>query len=150
MDETLLQAIYNYRRVSDLIGTSGMPTEAQLHDIAGAGFQVVINLDQLTSRHALPDERKTVEALGMTYVQIPVLWDAPTHANFVAFCAALEQFADRRVFIHCVANARASTFIALYRILRLGWPRETALQSVYAIYQPNATWQSFIESELAQ
>lgn len=150
MEENILQAIYNYRRVSDLIGTSGMPTEAQLPDIARAGFQVVINLDQLTSRHALPNERETVEILGMTYVQIPVLWDEPTHADFVAFCAVLEQFVDRRVFIHCVANARVSTFVALYRILRLGWPREVALQSVQAIYQPNATWQHFIESELTQ
>ena len=69
MDNPSLQAIYNYRSVSDRIGTSGMPTEDQLADIARAGFEVVINLDQLDSRHALPDERGSVEALGLTYLQ---------------------------------------------------------------------------------
>ena len=34
MEDQSLQVIYNYRSVSDRIGTSGMPTEAQLADIA--------------------------------------------------------------------------------------------------------------------
>ncbi len=148
-DDQPLQAIYNYRRVSERIGTSGMPTEAQLADIAGAGFEVVVNLDQLNSAHALPDERGTVEALGLTYRQIPVVWDNPTHANLAEFRAAMAEYADKRVFVHCVANARVSTFVALYRILKLGWAREEALRELYSIWQPNDTWQRFLERELA-
>jgi uncharacterized protein (TIGR01244 family) len=149
MDDSSLQPITNYRRVSDRIGASGMPTEAQLADIARAGFEMVINLDQLASRYALPDERKSVEALGMTYLQIPVIWESPTHDNLVAFLAAMEQSADKRVFVHCVANYRASVFIALYRILHLGWPRDAAVRELHALWQPNAAWQAFIESELS-
>ena len=106
MDNPSLQAIYNYRSVSDRIGTSGMPTEDQLADIARAGFEVVINLDQLDSRHALPDERGSVEALGLTYLQIPVVWDHPTHENLAEFREAMAKYADRRAFVHCVANMR--------------------------------------------
>ena len=73
VDDQKLQAIYNYRFISDQISTSGMPTEAQLADVARAGFEVVMNLDQLDSRHALSDERGAVEALGLTYRQIPVI-----------------------------------------------------------------------------
>ena len=151
MDDLALQPIYNYRRISDRIGTSGMPTEAQLADIARAGFEVVINLDQLDSRHALPDERMVVEATGMTYCQIPVVWEHPTHENLANFFAAMEQYRDRRVFVHCVANYRATVFMTLYGILRLDWPREEAMNRLRQMWQqPNEIWQHFIESELAE
>jgi protein tyrosine phosphatase (PTP) superfamily phosphohydrolase (DUF442 family) len=149
MDDQPLQAIYNYRRVSDCIGTSGMPTEAQLAEIARAGFEVVINLDQLDSRYALPDERRTVEAVGMTYHQIPVVWDNPTHQDLVGFFAAMARYADQRVFVHCVANYRVTTFMTLYGILRLGWQRDEAMLGLLAMWQPNATWQQFIDAELS-
>jgi protein tyrosine phosphatase (PTP) superfamily phosphohydrolase (DUF442 family) len=150
MDDQALQPIYNYRRISDRIGTSGMPTEAQLADIARAGFEVVINLDQLDSRHALPDERMVVESTGMTYRQIPVVWEHPTHENLADFFAAMEQYADRRVFVHCVANYRATVFMTLYGVLRLDWPREEAMNSLRQMWQANETWQQFIESELSE
>jgi len=127
-----------------------MPTAEQLAAIARAGFDVVINLDQLDSRHALPDERQMVTALGLIYEQIPVVWDNPGHAQVVQFLDALDRHADKRVFVHCVANYRASVFIALYRILRLGWPPAEALADMMTVWQPNPTWQAFIESELAQ
>jgi len=150
MDDQPLHSLYNYRRISERIATSGMPTAEQLAAIARAGFDVVINLDQLDSRHALPDERQMVTALGLIYEQIPVVWDNPGHAQVVQFLDALDRHADKRVFVHCVANYRASVFIALYRILRLGWPPAEALADMMTVWQPNPTWQAFIESELAQ
>jgi protein tyrosine phosphatase (PTP) superfamily phosphohydrolase (DUF442 family) len=126
-----------------------MPTEAQLADIAQAGFEVVLNLDQLGSSRALPDERGAVEALGLTYRQIPVLWENPTHENWAEFSEAMAQNAGRHVFIHCVANARVSVFVALYRILELGWSRDDAMKDVHSIWTPNDIWQRFIESELS-
>jgi protein tyrosine phosphatase (PTP) superfamily phosphohydrolase (DUF442 family) len=150
MNDQSLQSIYNYRSVSDRIGTSGMPTEDQLADIARAGFEVVINLDQLDSRHALGDERGSVEALGLTYLQIPVVWDHPTHENLTEFREAMAKHADRRTFVHCVANMRVSTFIALHRVLDLGWSREDAMKSVHSLWTPNDTWKQFIEAELAR
>jgi len=150
MDDQPLHSLYNYRRISERIATSGMPTAEQLAAIARAGFDVVINLDQLDSCHALPDERQMVTALGLIYEQIPVVWDNPGHAQVVQFLDALDRHADKRVFVHCVANYRASVFIALYRILRLGWPPAEALADMMTVWQPNPTWQAFIESELAQ
>ncbi len=147
-DDRPLQAIRNYRRVSERVATAGMPTEAQLADVARAGFEVVLNLDQLDSRHALPNERHAVEALGMTYRQIPVVWEQPTHADLAEFRAAMAELAGKRLFVHCVANVRVSTSLALYRVLDLGWEREPALQDLYAIWQPNETWRRFIEQEL--
>ena len=110
----------------------------------------MINLDQLDSRHGLPDERGAVEALGLTYRQIPVVWENPTHANWAEFREAMAQNAEKRVFVHCVANARVSVFVALYRVRELGWSRDDAMRDVHSIWTPNTTWQRFIEDELSR
>ena len=148
-DDLPLRAIYNYRRISDRLATSGMPTEPQLAEIARAGFEVVLNLDQLDSDYALPDERHSVEALGMSYRQIPVVWVDPQPADLVAFRTAMAALSDRRLFVHCVANLRVSTFLALHQILDLGHDREATLRELHARWQPNPTWQRFIDRELA-
>ena len=58
--------------------------------------------------------------------------------------------ADRRVYVHCVANFRVSTFMYLYRTLVLGQPPEDALADLHAIWQPYDWWQAFIDEALAQ
>ena len=46
-----LEDIYNFIPISETFGTSGQPTEAQMSEIAAAGYKVVVNL-------ALPDIRQ--------------------------------------------------------------------------------------------
>ena len=146
MDTPDLTAITNFRRLSDRLITGGMPTEAQLAAVARAGFEVVINLDQRDSRHGLPDEPGTVAALGMAYVAVPVVWPQPAAADLEAFFAAMDRHAEQPVFVHCVANYRASAFIMLYRVLRLGWRIEEALPDMRAIWDPAEypAWHAFL------
>lgn len=79
---TALAAIYHFLKLSDQVSTAGQPTAAQFSVIQEAGYQVVINLAPLQSSNALPNEQTIVEALGMEYIHIPVLWDDPTPENF--------------------------------------------------------------------
>ena len=60
----------------------------------------------------------------------------------------METHREKRVYVHCAANMRVSTFVALYRILRLGWERETAFRDVYRIWTPDERWQSSINEML--
>jgi protein tyrosine phosphatase (PTP) superfamily phosphohydrolase (DUF442 family) len=145
-----LAGIYNYRRLGDMLSTSGQPGEAELAAIAEAGFEVVINLGLSGTEYALRDERGSVERLGMDYLHIPVLWEAPSAEDLDRFIAAMQSLEGRQVFVHCAANKRVSTFIALYRIAALGWPRETALGEIRAIWEPNPIWQRFIDTELSR
>ncbi len=149
MDTARLEDIYNYRRLSDELITSGQPTAEQLAAVAAAGAAVVINLALPNDTRALPDERGVVEALGMVYEPIPVVWTAPAPADLAAFFAAMDRHASRRVYVHCAANMRVSAFVMLYRVLRLGWPPAEALPDMQALWQPNATWQAFIDAALA-
>jgi len=148
MDDPELQAIADYRRLSDRIATAGQPTEKQLAAVAKAGFEAVVNLALHDTEHALPDEKGVIESLGMDYAHIPVVWERPTEDDLDRFFHTMDRYRDRSVFVHCVANARVSVFMALYRILRLGWPVKGALRDVYTVWAPNETWQGFIDDML--
>lgn len=148
----MITKIYNFLQYDDHLLTSGQPTEAQLAEIAAAGVQTVINLALPTSDNALPNERVTVEALGMEYVHIPVIWEAPTRTDLDAFMDALDARRGQKLYVHCAANYRVSCFVALYRILRLGWTPEEAFAFTRRIWNPDEdpVWKAFIEAVLAQ
>ena len=150
MDTPELNAIYNYYRLSDRLATSGQPGEEELAAVARAGFEAVINLALHGEEYSLPDERGTAEALGMLYEHIPVIWQRPAAADLDAFFAAMDRHAGRRLYVHCAANMRVSAFMLLYRVLELRWSLEDALPDLRAIWEPNDTWQAFIDAELAR
>lgn len=141
----MLADIYNYLKLSDTLATSGQPTEVQIEAIGRAGYQLVINLALTGTPYSLPDEAASVQAAGMEYIHIPVIWDHPTLENLQAFFAAMDANQERKVFVHCAANMRVSAFVALYRILRLNWPPEKAFEDLQRIWTPNETWQAFID-----
>jgi uncharacterized protein (TIGR01244 family) len=143
--------IYNFRQVTPDLAASGQPREHQLAAIAGAGYDVVINLALHDDPHySLPDEAGSVRALGLGYVHIPVRFDAPSESDLGLFFDAMDQHANARVWVHCAANIRVSVFLGLYRALRQGWTEEDAFALMREIWEPNAVWSSFIASQLAK
>ena len=78
-------AITNWRRLDASLTTSGQPGEDDLARLAALGVRSVINLGLHSHEQALPDERGSVEALGMRYVHIPVPWDAPDDGHFAGY-----------------------------------------------------------------
>ena len=144
-----LNSIYNFRAISDRLGTSGQPTENQFRSIRDAGFEGIVNLALPTSDNALPNEGSIVTGLGMFYVHIPVHFEAPSHQDFRAFCGVMEAMKERRVFVHCAANMRVSAFLFLYRVLKGNAARADAERDMHAIWQPDEVWSRFIRDELA-
>jgi protein tyrosine phosphatase (PTP) superfamily phosphohydrolase (DUF442 family) len=120
-------------------------------EVAQAGVQVVINLAVPASEGALPNEGALVGSLDMKYIAIPVEWERPTPRNLVEFMTALDAHWAAKVLVHCVANYRATAFIALHRILRLGWEPKEALEDLRRIWNPDdyPVWKAFIEHGIA-
>jgi hypothetical protein len=60
---------------------------------------------------------------------------------------AMDAHQNQKVHVHCQANYRATAFITLYRIQRLGWEREKAFQDLRRIWNPDEypIWKKFIE-----
>jgi protein tyrosine phosphatase (PTP) superfamily phosphohydrolase (DUF442 family) len=139
-----LAEIRNYLAIDERLGTAGQPTEPQLGDVAADGYAAVVNLGLLDPKYCLPDEASSVTSLGLEYQHIPVKFDAPTVHDFWIFAETMDRWEDRKVFVHCAANYRASAFVALYGELRLGWTRERADTLTRKFWPPNETWQGFM------
>ncbi len=105
----------------------------------------MVNLALHDAEYSLPDERGTVESLGMGYVHIPVVWERPVCADLERFLEVMGELAGKRLFIHCAANKRVSVFMALYRRLRQDWTPDSTMPDVRAIWEPDAVWQQFME-----
>ena len=147
MDDRTIRGIRDHVQLSERIATSGQPTEEELAAVARASYEVVINLDAIGSSYALDDEGGLVRSLDMEYVHIPVAWERPTRANLERFCEAMDARRDQKLFVHCVANRRVSVFMALYRILRLGWEVQEARQWTFLDTMPKY-WQVFFDEML--
>ncbi|WP_258040702.1 protein tyrosine phosphatase family protein [Pseudanabaena sp. BC1403] len=143
-----LAEIINFLQISDKLATAGQPTIKQFRSIADAGYETVINLALPTSDGAIANEAQLVQSFGMEYIAIPVNWESPTMADLDGFLQAMEQRQRQKIFVHCAKNMRVSAFVYLYRRLHLNCDREQAIADLHKIWQPNETWQKFIDAKL--
>jgi protein tyrosine phosphatase (PTP) superfamily phosphohydrolase (DUF442 family) len=145
-----MKDIYNYLYYNEKLSSSGMPTPDQLKSVAEAGVKLVINLATSKSEGAIPNEGELVNGFGMEYINIPVDWNNPTPEDLDVFLNAMDKHKDESVLVHCQANYRASGFVALYRVLRLGWKRDDAFQDMQKIWNPEEypAWDMFIEENM--
>lgn len=140
--------IYNFLQLSENLFTAGMPNAGQLSDAPNHGVQVVINLAPHDVENALENEAELVNSLGMKYINIPVDWSAPTKNDLDKFMSAMNEHKGKIILVHCVANFRASAFVAIHRTLRLGWKEENAFAPMRKIWNENdyPIWKKFIEN----
>jgi len=146
----MMENIYNYLKLSDILFSSGMPTPEQIPSIAKNGIQVVINLATSKSEGVMLNEKELVEAHNMAYYNIPVDWDNPTANDLNEFMNIMDSHRHQKILVHCQANYRASGFIMLYRVNRLGWAEENALKDLRKIWNPveYPIWEKFIAKSL--
>lgn len=143
-----LENILNFYDFSPTLATGGQPSAEQLAAIRDAGFEIVVNLALPTSTHALADEAEIVAGLGLEYIPIPVVWEHPTLDDLERFFAVMEANRQRPIFVHCALNYRVSTFMYLYRVLRLDVPHDEAIWDLRSIWEPDETWSAFIKAAL--
>jgi protein tyrosine phosphatase (PTP) superfamily phosphohydrolase (DUF442 family) len=136
--------IYNFRRLSPTLTTSGQPTEDQFAQMAAAGVGTVINLALIDSPNALPVEADLLASLGVRYIHLPVDFAAPSERDFDRFAEEMDSVSDASVHVHCAANYRVSAFLYRYRRERLGWTDAQARPDVEALWQPEGVWAAFI------
>jgi protein tyrosine phosphatase (PTP) superfamily phosphohydrolase (DUF442 family) len=146
----MLEDIYNFLPFTETLLSSGMLTAGQMAEVSKSGVELVINLALPTSEKALPNEADLVSSLGMKYIGIPVKWEEPTRQNLEDFMTAMDANRENKILVHCQANYRATGFITLYRILRLGWAPAEAFKDLRRIWnlEDYPIWKKFIEENL--
>jgi protein tyrosine phosphatase (PTP) superfamily phosphohydrolase (DUF442 family) len=141
-----LNGITNFVQLTKDIGSSGQPTRDQFALIAEAGFEVVINLAMADSDHAIPEEGNIVTGMGLRFVHIPVDFSAPTLADLKEFIGVMEAFSGRRIWVHCVVNARVSAFLYHYLSKVRGLPEADSRSPILEKWEPqmDEVWRRFL------
>ena len=142
------QEIINYVAYSESLASSGQPTQAQLEAISRVGLERVIYLAFADHETSLRGEDRMVRDLGMQFVHIPVVWSAPTVADYELFAAVMRQSEGVNTLVHCQVNWRASSFVFLYRVIVLGVPMNDAVLALNSIWTPSDGWREFIVAVL--
>jgi protein tyrosine phosphatase (PTP) superfamily phosphohydrolase (DUF442 family) len=141
-----IETIRGFLSLSDKLATAGQPSEEQIRELAAEGFELVINLGLLDPRYCLKDEAGLVRALGMEYCHIPVDFQAPGSEDLRCFFQAMDASNGKKVFVHCAANYRVSSFISLYGQVKFGWSVEQAEEHIGRLWKPDKIWRGFIEA----
>ena len=141
--------VINFFQITDTIGTGGQPSVSQLYDIAQNGYDVVINLATHNSENAIENEGSIVASLGMTYIHIPVPFEAPTPEHLRKFFRFMNGLSEEKVFVHCAVNARVSAFVFKYLTLERNMQAEKATTPLLAQWLPqmNLIWKNFLSIE---
>lgn len=142
-----VEDVINFYSISERVGTSGMPTPAQLQDIADAGYEVVINL-AVPGPRAPENEGSIIAGRGLTYIHIPVDFANPTLQDFESFAAVMRINRERKVFVHCAMNFRVSAFMFLYRLVEEEADIAQAKADLGRLWEPEAQWQDLIDEVL--
>ena len=131
------------------LATAGQPDRPCLAELAASGYRVVINLAPGDAEDAVSDEAEILAVRGVDYIHIPVAWEHPGSGDFQRFCAAMARAAGQRTLVHCQVNMRASAFVFLYRVTRLGVDPRAAVAPMLQVWTPQGTWREFVNGVLS-
>ena len=144
-----IDRIYNYRKIPNLIETSGQPSKQELKLIAKNGYEVVINLAPTSIiEGSVINEAEILENEKVKYIHIPVDFLKPNEMNFKKFVSNLEDNKNKKIWVHCAANIRVSAFVYKYRKDVLKLPHEQIIGDMESIWTPNKIWNSFLELKI--
>lgn len=146
----MTEPLSSFSLIDERLCTAAQLSPEQLSGLAETGVKHVINLALPTSDHAVRDEGAILAGQGISYVNIPVLWESPQPAQFVLFAQVLWAMREENVLVHCACNMRASAFVFLYRVLHEAVPVSEAAVVMHAVWQPEGVWQDFISELLAE
>ncbi|GAB5519055.1 MAG: protein tyrosine phosphatase family protein [Rhodothermales bacterium] len=150
MDRSL-ETIRNYTYVDEHLASAGQVPYDRISTLAEDGYEVVINLAPASDvRNAMEGYLVTKE--GLTYLQIPVDWQNPSMRDLQLFFDVMKANQNRKVFVHCFANMRASAFVYLYRTLHQDVSEEEAAAVMAQVWNPDEVpqWGAFIEQAKAE
>jgi protein tyrosine phosphatase (PTP) superfamily phosphohydrolase (DUF442 family) len=143
-----LTDLKNYQVNGPKMLSAGLPTQKHFETLKTMGVTKVIDL--------IPGDRteeiKLMKQLDLTYHNIQVEWDKPTLVNFNEYVSLMNQYNDTegKVLTHCRLNWRGAVFTYLYRVTQLNEADDVAKHDMLDIWQPNETWQAFIDDVLTQ
>ncbi|MBB6521412.1 protein tyrosine phosphatase family protein [Pseudoteredinibacter isoporae] len=139
--------IFNFYSVTDRIASSGQPSKEEFQVIAEGEYELVINLAMPNHEKSISEEGCIVTSLGMSYIHIPVPFDSPNEDHYREFCSYMDALQHKKVWVHCIVNARVSAFLFRYLQEYRGLSPAEATTPILEQWLPNMdeVWKGFIE-----
>ncbi|MCF6191505.1 MAG: protein tyrosine phosphatase family protein [Cocleimonas sp.] len=138
---------YNFINIDERVSSSGLIITVDLQSFVDEGYKCVINLLPDDNEHARKGEKESFVTLGIDYHYIPVVWEAPTKADYEAFEASMVATQDKKLHIHCAANYRATVFYAIYAHKYFSWSADKInafTNEVWAL-SDYPVWRAFVD-----
>ena len=117
--------------------SAGQPRIEHFAGLKTKGVKAVLNLRQ-PSEHRADEERAAVEAAGMKYFNIPVVYAKPTDEMVDEFLRITDDPANRPMLVHCTAAIRVGGFWLIRRVVRDGMSWDAALEEARKVGLINA------------
>lgn len=139
-----LEGLKNYQVNTATMLSAGLPSQQHFETLRSMGVTSVIDL--------IPGDRSEETALmselNLGYGNIQVEWENPTLKNFEDYVGYMKTFSGNqgKVLTHCRLNWRGAVFTYLYRVTQLNESEGIAKQDMLNIWEPNETWQMFIDN----
>ena len=124
-DKVESSGIFNATWIDNQLSSSGQIHAEHAPLLQSLGVKTVVNLAVYNEEYNGSENQWVVER-GMTYIHLPVDFDRPTSSDLERFYQLMDALADETVWVHCIANYRASAFTYLYRINERGDSRKDA------------------------
>ena len=124
-DKVESSGIFNVTWIDNQLSSSGQIHAEHAPLLQSLGVKTVVNLAVYNEEYNGSENQWVVER-GMTYIHLPVDFDRPTSSDLERFYQLMDALADETVWVHCIANYRASAFTYLYRINQRGDSRKDA------------------------
>jgi tyrosine-protein phosphatase SIW14 len=124
-----IAGVPNAGKISEALLRGAQPSMRGFAELKRLGVTTIVDLRG--NRSEVKWERAQSEALGIRFVNIPVLgWSSPGDAQVAQF---LKLFGDKnqRIFVHCrYGEDRTGVMVAAYRIAQQKWTADEALQEM--------------------
>jgi protein tyrosine phosphatase (PTP) superfamily phosphohydrolase (DUF442 family) len=134
----------NLVEISPTLVTAGQPTAKALAGLGQLGFEAVIYLAPGTVPDAVSNEAEILRAQGIEFVHLPIPFNAPSEAHFMAVSSALQRLAGKKVLVHCQVNRRASAMVFLHRAITLREEPLAAYAFVSRVWSPEGPWRALV------
>jgi hypothetical protein len=122
-----IQGVPNAGNVNGTLFRGAQPHDSSYADLQKLGMNIVVDLRGESGE--VSSEKKSVESLGMKFVNLP--WSGaglPSRDQLLTFFTLLRDNPDKKIFLHCQYGAdRTGVMIALYRIAVDRWTPEQAI-----------------------
>jgi len=135
-----LPGLTNVGRVANGIFRGAQPEPEGYATLKEMGVRTVINL---RTRHG---ERKTVEAAGMRYVEIPMrYWGDVDPAVVRMALSVMSDPANQPVYLHCATGGdRTGVVAAVYRMEVDGWSEAEAEMEAFGFHEAWSQLKEFV------